>query len=96
MTKKLKITQVRSRIGSQRGHVRTLEALGIKRNNITVYRSDTPAVRGMLNRISHLVSWEEVDGKNIPEKEKRSSGVTVISESEKAEKRSKEPEEKSD
>lgn len=79
MTKKLKITQVKSRIGSQRRHKETMEALGIHKNYTTVYRNDNPAVRGMLNRVSHLVRWEEIDEKDIPEKAGISSGVTVVS-----------------
>ena len=79
MTTKLKITQVRSRIGSQGKHKKTLDALGISRNYSTVYRNDNPAVRGMLNKISHLVSWEEVDEKDIPGKTEKSSGISVVS-----------------
>lgn len=59
--KKLKITQVRSGIGRQQNQRRTLEALGIKRHQQAVIHDDTPAIRGMINRISHLVSVEETD-----------------------------------
>lgn len=88
MTTKLKITQVRSRIGSQRRHKKTLDALGISRNYSTVYRNDNPAVRGMLNKVSHLVSWEEVDEKDIPEKTGTPSGVSVVAGGKKAGKKS--------
>ena len=58
----LRITQVRSTIGrtqDQRDMVRTL---GLKRIRHTVTRPDTREVRGILNKIPHLVEWEEVDG----------------------------------
>lgn len=87
MTKKLKITQVKSRIGSQRRHKETLDALGFHKNYRTVYRNDNPAVRGMLRRISHLVIWEEIDEKDIPVKSESSSGVSVISGSNKGDSR---------
>lgn len=57
---KLKITQVKSRIGNKENMKRTLDALGIKRNNKTVEHDDTPQVRGMLRVVRHLVSVEEV------------------------------------
>ena len=59
--KKLSITQVRSRIGRPAKHRKTLEALGLKRHQQTVIQNDTPAIRGMINQISHLVRVEEVD-----------------------------------
>ncbi len=59
--KKLSITQVRSRIGRPGKHRKTLEALGLKRHQQTVIQNDTPAIRGMINQISHLVRVEEVD-----------------------------------
>ena len=79
MTTKLKITQVRSRIGAQKRHKRTLDALGISRNYRTVYRDDNPAVRGMINMVSHLLRCEEIDEKDIPEKAGSSSGISVKS-----------------
>jgi len=96
MTKKLKITQVKSRIGSQRRHKETMKALGIHKNHTTVYRNDNPAVRGMVNKVSHLVSWEEIDEKDIPEKARLSSGVTVVSDGGRKKKDSVKSEEKSD
>jgi large subunit ribosomal protein L30 len=59
--KKLSITQVRSRIGRPEKHRRTLEALGFKRHQQTVIHNDTPAIRGMIEKIPHLVRVEEVD-----------------------------------
>ena len=57
---KLKITQVRSQIGRPEKHRRILEALGFRRNQTSVIHDDTPAIRGMVNKVCHLVSVEEV------------------------------------
>jgi len=59
--KKIAITQVRSRIGRPGKHRRTLEALGLKRHQQTVIHNDTPAIRGMIEKIPHLVQVEEVE-----------------------------------
>jgi large subunit ribosomal protein L30 len=59
--KKLRITQVRSGIGRQGKHRRTLRALGIKRHQQSVVHDDTPAIRGMLEQIGYMVNVEEVD-----------------------------------
>lgn len=59
--KQLEITQVRSRIGRPGKHRRTLEALGLKRHQQSVVQTDTPAIRGMIAKISHLVSVRELD-----------------------------------
>ena len=58
--KKIAIKQVRSGIGRPKKHRRTLEALGIKRHQQTVIHNDTPAIRGMINQISHMVEVTEV------------------------------------
>ncbi len=59
--KKLLITQVRSGIGRQGRHRRTLLALGIKRHQSSVIHDDTPAIRGMINQIGYLLDVQEVD-----------------------------------
>jgi large subunit ribosomal protein L30 len=59
--KKIAITQVRSRIGRPQKHRRTLDALGLKRHQQTVVHNDTPAIRGMIEKIPHLVQVEEVE-----------------------------------
>ena len=56
----LKVTQVRSVIGSQQGHKRTVRALGLKRIRDSRVHEDTPQIRGMLHQVRHLVSVEEV------------------------------------
>ncbi|MEK9500679.1 50S ribosomal protein L30 [Gaopeijia maritima] len=58
--RKLEITQVRSGIGRQSKHRRTLEALGIRRHQQSVVHNDTPAIRGMLRQVVHLVSVREI------------------------------------
>ena len=59
--KKLAITQIKSAIGKQQNQWKNLQALGIRRMGQTVVHTDTPHIRGMVNRISHLLSVEEVD-----------------------------------
>ncbi len=58
--KKYKIVQVRSRIGRPAVQKRTLDALGIKKMNRPVYLEGSPQVEGMINKVKHLVSVEEV------------------------------------
>jgi large subunit ribosomal protein L30 len=59
--KKLHITQVRSGIGRPEPHRRTLRALGIRRHQQSVIHDDSPAIRGMIRKISHLVSVQEIE-----------------------------------
>ncbi|AFP85590.1 ribosomal protein L30, bacterial/organelle [secondary endosymbiont of Heteropsylla cubana] len=59
MKKTIKITQIRSSIGRIPKHKATLIGLGLRRISQTVQREDTPAVRGMVNLISYMVSVEE-------------------------------------
>ena len=54
----LKITQVKSRINRKKDHKATLDALGISRMGQTVYHEDTPAIRGMVHKVSYML---EVD-----------------------------------
>ncbi|MBT3216121.1 MAG: 50S ribosomal protein L30 [Candidatus Marinimicrobia bacterium] len=56
----LKITQVRSRIGYKPKAKRTLDALGLRKLNKTVIMTDTPAIRGMINKIAYLLRVEDV------------------------------------
>lgn len=59
--KKIAIKQIRSGIGRPPKHRKTLEALGIKRHQQTVIHNDTPAIRGMIDRVSHLVEVQDVE-----------------------------------
>lgn len=57
--KKIKVTLVHSAIGFPKGQKNTVLALGLHRIHQTVEHNDTPAVRGMLNKIVHLIKIEE-------------------------------------
>jgi large subunit ribosomal protein L30 len=58
--KKLKITQIRSTIDNPKRQKQTVEALGLKRIRHSVVHNDTPQIRGMVNKVRHLVSVEEI------------------------------------
>jgi large subunit ribosomal protein L30 len=57
--KTLKITLVKSPIGYNKRQKGTVSALGLKKVNQTVEHDDTPVIRGMINKVSHLVQVEE-------------------------------------
>ena len=59
--KKVKITQKRSGIGRQEQHRRTIRALGIKRHQQSVVHEPTPAIEGMIKKVSFMVDVEEVE-----------------------------------
>ncbi len=59
--KKVRITQTRSGIGRQEGHRRTIRALGIKRHQQSVVHELTPAIAGMINKVSFMIEVEEVE-----------------------------------
>ncbi len=56
---KIKITQIRSIIDRPKTQKRTIEALGLGRPNWEKIHNDTPQIRGMVNKVSHLVKVEE-------------------------------------
>ncbi|MDH3348913.1 MAG: 50S ribosomal protein L30 [Desulfobulbaceae bacterium] len=58
MMSTIKITQVKSRIGSTQKIRATLDGLGLIKLNKTVIRKDTPEIRGMINKVIHLVQVE--------------------------------------
>jgi large subunit ribosomal protein L30 len=57
--KKIRIRQVRSSIGTVRGHREVLRGLGLRRIRHEVVREDTPAVRGMVNKVRYLLEVQE-------------------------------------
>ena len=57
---KLKITQVRSQIGTTAQQRKNLAALGLRKINQTVEHDDSIIIKGMLERVKHLVKVEEV------------------------------------
>jgi large subunit ribosomal protein L30 len=60
MAGQLKITLVKSTIGSKPKHRLTAQALGLNKLHKSVVQKDNPAIRGMVNQIVHLVKVEEV------------------------------------
>ncbi|TRM11187.1 50S ribosomal protein L30 [Lentibacillus cibarius] len=60
MSKQLEITLMRSVIGRTEAQRHTVNSLGLKKIRQSVVREDTPAVRGMIDKVSHLVTVKEV------------------------------------
>jgi large subunit ribosomal protein L30 len=58
----LRITLVRSTIGRPEDQRNSVRSLGLRKVNQTVTRNDDPSIRGICNKISHLVTVEEVAG----------------------------------
>lgn len=56
--KKIKVTLVKSLIGTKQSHRATVRGLGLRRLNSTSELQDTPAVRGMINKVAYLVKCE--------------------------------------
>jgi large subunit ribosomal protein L30 len=63
--KKLKIKQIKSYIGRPEKHRRVLRGLGLGKLNRTVLLNDTPEIRGMAQKVIHLIAMEEVEGNEI-------------------------------
>jgi len=61
---RLRITLVRSTIGRPNDQELTVRSLGLRRLHQTVERPDCPSIRGMVTKIRHLVTVEEVPGGN--------------------------------
>jgi large subunit ribosomal protein L30 len=58
-TKKLRVTLVRSTIESLKSHKECVKGLGLRRIRHSVVLQDTPCIRGMINRVKHLLTVEE-------------------------------------
>jgi len=58
--KKLKVTLKRSVIGRPQRQKRIVEALGLRRMHHAVIQNDTPQIRGMINKIIHLIEIEDI------------------------------------
>jgi len=56
--KKVKVTLVKSLIGTKEAHRATVRGLGLRRLNSSSELEDTPAVRGMINKVSYLLKCE--------------------------------------
>ncbi|WP_020668409.1 50S ribosomal protein L30 [Amycolatopsis nigrescens] len=57
---KLKVTQVKSKIGTKQNHRDSLRTLGLHKIRQSTVREDTPEVRGLIHTVRHLVVVEEV------------------------------------
>jgi len=57
---RVKITQVRSKIGAMKKQKLTLEALGLRKINHTVEKELTPQIKGMIRKVNHLVFVEKI------------------------------------
>jgi large subunit ribosomal protein L30 len=56
--KTVKVTLVKSVIGTKQSHRATVRGLGLRKLNTTVELVDTPAVRGMINKVAYLLKCE--------------------------------------
>ena len=65
-SRKLRVTLTRSAIGLKPGHVRTLQALGLRRIRATVVHDDTAVIRGMIARVPYAVQVEPVESVDAP------------------------------
>ena len=59
--RKVRITLVKSPIGYQQNQRATAETLGLRKMHASVVHTETPQIRGMINKISHMLEVEEVD-----------------------------------
>ena len=57
--KTIRVTQTKSIIGRLKTHKACISGLGLRRINHTVELEDTPAIRGMINKVSYMVSIED-------------------------------------
>lgn len=56
----IKITLIKSTIGSKPKHKKTVQALGLRKTNSSVIQKDNEAIRGMITQVRHLVKVEEI------------------------------------
>jgi large subunit ribosomal protein L30 len=63
--KKLKITQEKSYIGRPEMHRKVLKGMGLGKMHKSVLLDDTPEIRGMIKKVIHLVSVEEIEGEGL-------------------------------
>ena len=58
---RLKVTQLRSKVGERPEQRETLRSLGLKRSSDVVVKEDRPEIRGMVHAVRHLIQVEEVE-----------------------------------
>ncbi len=75
----LKVTWIRSCIHRPAYQGKVIQALGLRRLHMSVVHADTPTMRGMIRRVSHLLDVKEVDEprENKPAPRRRSSAATT-------------------
>jgi large subunit ribosomal protein L30 len=61
MSKKLAVTLKRSLIGRPETQRKTVQSLGLRKLNQTVVHNDHPAIRGMINKVIHMVEVNEIE-----------------------------------
>ena len=61
MAKRLKVTQLKSKIGNKPNQRETLRSLGLKRIGDIIVKEDSKSVRGMVSTVAHLVKVEEIN-----------------------------------
>lgn len=61
MANKLRVTYVKSSIGYNQTQKGTIRALGLRKLHQSVEHDDNPVIRGMIHKVSHLVTYEEVE-----------------------------------
>ena len=59
MAQKIKVTRIKSTIGAGKKHQACVRGLGLRRMHHTVEVIDTPENRGMINKVSHMLRWQE-------------------------------------
>jgi large subunit ribosomal protein L30 len=57
--KRLRVTLMKSPFGTGKAHMATVRGLGLRRRHHTVELEDSPAVRGMINRVAYMIKCEE-------------------------------------
>jgi large subunit ribosomal protein L30 len=61
MAKKIAVTLKRSLIGRPETQRKTVQSLGLRKLHQTVLHDDHPAIRGMINKVKHMIEVNEVD-----------------------------------
>jgi len=62
VVRKLRLTYVKSAIGYSQSQKGTIRALGFRRLGDTVVQADTPVIRGMVDKVGHMLTVEEISG----------------------------------
>jgi len=70
--KMLEITQTKSGIGYAAHQKKVLLGLGLTKMHQTVIRKDTPEIRGMINKISHMLTWKPIESQESTKTKKHS------------------------